>query len=147
MRIAANTTPFQRYTAREWSEVGRCRGDRAILSYVLKRSALSLATLWLLSLLVFAGGRMLPGNVGRAMLGPFADQKAVDVLNHEMGTDRPLLVQYGDWISGLVTGDLGMSYAYRSPMLPPFSPLRWQIQPSWPRWLSFSSSHSVFLAA
>lgn len=61
---------------------------------------------------------MLPGNVGRAMLGPFADQKAVDVLNHEMGTDRPLLVQYGDWISGFAVGDLGKSYAYRSPVAP-----------------------------
>jgi peptide/nickel transport system permease protein len=50
------------------------------------------------------------------MLGPFADQKAVDVLNHEMGTDRPILVQYGDWIVGFVTGDLGLSYAYRAPV-------------------------------
>jgi peptide/nickel transport system permease protein len=66
--------------------------------------------------MVFAGGRMLPGNVGRSMLGPFADQKAVDILNHEMGTDRPFLVQYADWISGFATGDLGMSYAYRSPV-------------------------------
>jgi peptide/nickel transport system permease protein len=65
---------------------------------------------------VFAGGRMLPGNVGRAMLGPFADQKAVDVLNHELGTDRPFLVQYVDWISDLFRGDLGLSYAYRSPV-------------------------------
>ena len=79
---------------------------------------LSFATLWILSLLVFAGGRMLPGNVGRAMLGPFADQKAVDVLNHEMGTDRPFLIQYADWIWGFVTGDLGLSYAYRSPVAP-----------------------------
>jgi peptide/nickel transport system permease protein len=77
---------------------------------------LSLATLWLLSVLIFAGGRMLPGDVGRAMLGPFAAQKAVDVLNHEMGTDRPFLVQYGSWISGFVTGDLGKSYAYRAPV-------------------------------
>jgi peptide/nickel transport system permease protein len=77
---------------------------------------LSFLTLWLLSLLVFAGGRMLPGNVGRAMLGPFADQKAVDLLNHEMGTDRPLLVQYGSWIGNLVEGDLGKSYAYRAPV-------------------------------
>jgi peptide/nickel transport system permease protein len=61
---------------------------------------------------------MLPGNVGRAMLGPFADQKAVDVLNHEMGTDQPLLVQYGDWISGFTMGDLGRSYAYRAPVAP-----------------------------
>ena len=79
---------------------------------------LSFATLWILSLLVFAGGRMLPGNVGRAMLGPFADQKAVDVLNHEMGTDRPFLIQYADWIWGFATGDLGLSYAYRSPVAP-----------------------------
>jgi peptide/nickel transport system permease protein len=86
--------------------------------FLLKRILFSLATLWLLSLLVFAGGRMLPGNVGRAMLGPFADQKAVDVLNHEMGTDRPLLVQYGDWISGFAVGDLGKSYAYRAPVAP-----------------------------
>jgi peptide/nickel transport system permease protein len=91
-------------------------GDGAIFYYVLKRLLLSFLTLWLLSLLVFAGGRMLPGNVGRAMLGPFADQKAVDLLNHEMGTDRPLLVQYGSWISNLVEGDLGKSYAYRAPV-------------------------------
>ena len=61
---------------------------------------------------------MLPGNVGRAMLGPFADQKAVDVMNHEMGTDRPLPEQYVTWVSGLVTGNLGKSYAYRSPVAP-----------------------------
>jgi peptide/nickel transport system permease protein len=52
------------------------------------------------------------------MLGPFADQRAVDILNHEMGTDRALLVQYGDWISGFVLGDLGWSYAYRAPVAP-----------------------------
>ena len=91
---------------------------RSIAGFLLKRLLLSLATLWLLSLIVFAGARMLPGNVGRAMLGPFADQKAVDLLNHEMGTDRPLLVQYVDWMGGLLTGDLGMSYAYRSPVAP-----------------------------
>lgn len=66
--------------------------------------------------MVFAGSRMLPGNVGRAMLGPFADQRAVDLLNHEMGTDRPYLFQYGDWISGFLAGDLGLSYAYRAPV-------------------------------
>jgi len=82
----------------------------------LKRLLLSLLTLWLLSVLVFAGGRMLPGNVGRAMLGPFADQRAVDLLNHEMGTDRPLLVQYSSWVGGLLHGDLGKSYAYRAPV-------------------------------
>jgi len=98
----------------------RCgnRGGLAIAYHLLKRLLLALVTLWVLSLLVFAGGRMLPGNVGRSMLGPFADQRAVDILNHEMGTDRPLLIQYGDWISGFVVGDLGKSYAYRAPVAP-----------------------------
>lgn len=82
----------------------------------MKRLALALVTLWLLSVLVFAGGRMLPGNVGRAMLGPFAEQVAVDRLNKEMGTDQPLLVQYGTWVGGVVQGDLGKSYAYRAPV-------------------------------
>jgi peptide/nickel transport system permease protein len=35
-----------------------------------------------------------------------------------MGTDRPVLVQYGDWVAGFVTGDLGKSYAYRSQVAP-----------------------------
>lgn len=83
---------------------------------MLKRIALSLVTLWLLSVLVFAGGRMLPGDVGRAMLGPFADQQAVDLLNKELGTDQPLVVQYGQWIGGILQGDLGRSYAYRAPV-------------------------------
>jgi peptide/nickel transport system permease protein len=91
-------------------------GTHAITRYLVKRLLLTLVTLWLLSILVFAGGRMLPGNVGRAMLGPFADQKAVDVLNHELGTDRPFLIQYVDWMSGFLSGDLGLSYAYRAPV-------------------------------
>jgi peptide/nickel transport system permease protein len=86
--------------------------------FLLKRVALSLITLWLLSVIVFTAGQVLPGNVGRAMLGPFADQRAVDALNHEMGTDRPLLVQYGNWISRFVQGDMGRSYAYRAPVAP-----------------------------
>ncbi|MGV8985125.1 MAG: ABC transporter permease [Cypionkella sp.] len=84
----------------------------------MKRLFLALLTLGLLSVLIFAGGHLLPGNVGRAMLGPFADPKAVEVLNHQMGTDRPVLVQYFEWVSGFLTGDLGQSYAYRAPVAP-----------------------------
>ena len=84
--------------------------------FLLKRLFLLLVTIWLLSLIVFAAGQVLPGNLGRAMLGPFADQRAVDALNHEMGTDRPLVVQYVDWIGHFVQGDMGKSYAYRAPV-------------------------------
>jgi peptide/nickel transport system permease protein len=83
---------------------------------LLKRLLLSLITLWVLSVIVFAGAQLLPGNVGRAMLGPLADQRAVDNLNHELGVDRPVLVQYTDWIVHFVQGDMGKSYTYRRPV-------------------------------
>jgi peptide/nickel transport system permease protein len=71
-----------------------------------------------LSVLVFAGGQLLPGDVGRSILGPLADPRAVAVLNHQLGADRPALVQYWDWISRFVRGDMSMSYAFRSPVEP-----------------------------
>jgi peptide/nickel transport system permease protein len=89
-----------------------------MIAFLLKRLGLSLVTLWLLSVMAFLGAQVLPGNIGRAMLGPFADQRAVDELNHEMGTDRPVLVQYADWVSHFVVGDMGQSYAYRTPVAP-----------------------------
>jgi peptide/nickel transport system permease protein len=83
-----------------------------------KRIGLSLLTLWLLSMMVFAGGQLLPGDVGRAILGPLADARAVANLNHQLGIDRPLLIQYWEWISRFVTGDMSQSYAYRAPVAP-----------------------------
>jgi peptide/nickel transport system permease protein len=68
--------------------------------------------------IVFAGGQLLPGDVGRAILGPLADARAVANLNHELGVDRPLLVQYWDWISHFVTGDMGQSHMFRRPVAP-----------------------------
>lgn len=75
-------------------------------------------TLFLLSVMVFLGGQVLPGNVGRAILGPFADEQAVQLLNSQLGLDRPLLVQYWDWISKFVQGDMGTSYIFRTPVAP-----------------------------
>jgi peptide/nickel transport system permease protein len=73
-------------------------------------------TLFILSVLVFVGSQVLPGDVGRRILGPFADARAVAELNEELGTDRPAIVQYGDWIGGVLRGDLGESYAFRRPV-------------------------------
>jgi peptide/nickel transport system permease protein len=85
---------------------------------IAKRAALAVATLWLLSVLVFAGGQLLPGDVARAILGPLADPRSVANLDHQLGLDRPLLVQYWDWISHFVVGDMSRSYAYRAPVAP-----------------------------
>jgi peptide/nickel transport system permease protein len=82
------------------------------------RLLLAVVTLVLLSIIVFAGCQVLPGDVGRAILGPLADARAVAVLNHQLGVDQPLLVQYWHWVSGMVQGNMGMSYTYRAPVGP-----------------------------
>jgi peptide/nickel transport system permease protein len=74
---------------------------------------LGLLTLALLTVLVFVAAQVLPGDPGRRILGPLADQRAVDALNARLGTDRGVLAQYGDWIGGLVQGDLGASVSRR----------------------------------
>jgi peptide/nickel transport system permease protein len=79
---------------------------------------LALVTLWLLSIIVFAFGQVLPGDVARKILGPLADPRAVAVLNHRLGTDRPAITQYWDWVTHFVRGDMGDSYTYRAPIRP-----------------------------
>jgi peptide/nickel transport system permease protein len=81
--------------------------------FVLRRLALSLVTLLLVSVIVFAAAQLLPGNIGRNVLGGFATQASVDQLNHQLGIDRPFYVQYGSWIGKFVRGDLGTSLEYR----------------------------------
>ena len=84
--------------------------------FLLKRLGLATITLFLLTVIVFFGSQVLPGDVARRILGPFADQRAVDALNHQLGTDRPLLTQYWDWVSDFFRGDLGTSLSYHVPV-------------------------------
>ena len=67
--------------------------------FLAKRCGSALITLLILSIMVFFGAQVLPGNIGRSILGPLADAGAVDALNHELGVDRPVLVQYWSWRS------------------------------------------------
>ncbi len=86
--------------------------------YLLKRFGLAIVTLWILSVIIFFAGQVLPGDPGRAILGPFASQNAVASLDRTLGSDRPLLTQYWTWITGAVHGNLGLSYQYRAPVEP-----------------------------
>jgi peptide/nickel transport system permease protein len=86
--------------------------------YVLKRLGLAVVTLWLLSLIVFFAGQVLPGDPGRAILGHLASPSAVQTLDHQLGVDRPLVTQYWTWVTGLVHGNLGLSYQFRTPVEP-----------------------------
>jgi peptide/nickel transport system permease protein len=73
-------------------------------------------TLFAVSFLVFALNEMSPGDVARKLLGPYATQEQVDLLNRQMGLDRPLLVRYGEYIWKVAQGDLGQSLVYRQPV-------------------------------
>ena len=86
--------------------------------YLLKRLGLAIITLWILSVIIFFAGQVLPGDPGRAILGPFASQSAVTALDRQLGSDRPLLTQYWTWITGALHGNLGTSYQYRAPVEP-----------------------------
>jgi peptide/nickel transport system permease protein len=84
--------------------------------YVSKRLGLALVTLLLLSAVVFGIAQLLPGNVGRAVLGQYASDEAVAEYNRIHGVDRPAVVQYLDWLGGVVRGDLGESLAQERPV-------------------------------
>jgi peptide/nickel transport system permease protein len=86
-----------------------------VARFLVKRIGLALITLILLSMIVFAVSSILPGNVGRAVLGPFATQESVDALNEQLGTNRSLFSQYIDWVQGLLHGDLGTSLTKQVP--------------------------------
>jgi peptide/nickel transport system permease protein len=86
--------------------------------FLLRRLGFMILTLWLLSLMIFFAGQILPGDPGRAILGNLASQSSVDALDHKLGVDRPLLTRYLSWLGGLVHGDFGLSYTYQSAVEP-----------------------------
>jgi ABC-type dipeptide/oligopeptide/nickel transport system permease component len=65
---------------------------------------------------VFALIHLVPGDPAQSMLGDGASQEEVEELRHRLGLDRPLLVQYQSFLSGLVRGDLGSSFRYGTPV-------------------------------
>ncbi len=87
-----------------------------MLRFTLRRIGLALISLWLLTILVFIGTQLLPGDVGRRILGPFATEEAVAELNARLGTDRGLVVQYADYFTDLLQGDMGTSVAFARPV-------------------------------
>jgi peptide/nickel transport system permease protein len=86
--------------------------------FISRRLLLSLITLWLLVTIVFVIANVLPNDVGRTILGPFAPQESVDALNERLGTNRPILVRYVDTLVGVATLDFGESFVNSKPVLP-----------------------------
>ncbi len=88
----------------------------AIILLVMRRILLSAVTLLLVSLIVFAILEVLPGDVATRILGRDATPEALDLLRNELGLDRPAAIRYVDWLSGLVSGNLGHSLVSSRPI-------------------------------
>jgi peptide/nickel transport system permease protein len=85
----------------------------SITLFILRRLGLGIITLFILSLLVFFAAQVLPGDPARAILGPLAAPSAVKALSHQLGTDKPVIQQYGTWVGHIVQGNFGTSYSYQ----------------------------------
>jgi peptide/nickel transport system permease protein len=93
-------------------------------AYLIRRFLLLLVTLFGISVLVFVMLRLVPGNIADIL---FDSAGMIDVtekakLEHDLGLDKPIVVQYVGWIGGLAHGDLGYSYVSEKPALEEIAP-------------------------
>lgn len=86
------------------------------MKYAVKRIATLVVTMVVVSFLAFVAFDLISGDPAEIMLGTQATPEALEALREELGLNRPLLVRYADWLTGFVTGDLGMSYQYFQPV-------------------------------
>ena len=87
-----------------------------MLAFLIRRSLQSIAVLFAMSLIVFAGVYVI-GDPVVTMISPEATQADIAATRASLGLDRPLWVQYGRFVGGALTGDLGRSYAYSVPAI------------------------------
>ena len=88
-----------------------------MLQYVLKRLLSTIPVLFGISLLLFFMLRMLPGDPAQVLAGQMASVEDVKLIRHQLGLDRPIIVQYGLFLSRLVRFDLGRSARTQSPVI------------------------------
>ena len=84
--------------------------------FLFKRLITLIATLVGASVVVFLVLEILPGNAAQILMGPDASPEAVHALAVKLGLDRAPIERYWDWVSGMLTGNLGLSYAYSTPV-------------------------------
>jgi ABC-type dipeptide/oligopeptide/nickel transport system permease component len=86
------------------------------LAYVVRRIVWTIPVLLGVATLVFSLIHLVPGDPAQAMLGEAASPQDVAELRTKLGLDRPFLVQYRDYLTGLLQGDLGRSFRYNTPV-------------------------------
>jgi peptide/nickel transport system permease protein len=84
-----------------------------MVEFLVRRGLISLVTLVLISLIVFAGVRAIPGDPARVLAGAEADAAGLEEIREKYGLNDPLAVQYFRWVGHAVRGDLGVSIRTR----------------------------------
>ncbi len=87
------------------------------MTQLLTRLAWSVVILVGVTFLTFILAFVIPADPARTVAGPKADKATLELIRHEMGLDAPVLVQYGRYVSRLVSGDFGRSYVTRQNVL------------------------------
>ena len=80
-----------------------------MLGLILRRLGLGVVTLWLVSVFIFAGTQILPGDVAQTILGRSATPESIAALRQQLNLDQPAIQRYGNWLFDFATGDLGVS--------------------------------------
>lgn len=88
----------------------------SLLPYLLRRLAQLVPTLLFIAVVVFLLVRLLPGDPASAMLGDRARDADVARINHDLGLDKPLVIQFLYFLKAVVTGDLGTSITLKLPV-------------------------------
>lgn len=86
-------------------------------AYIIRRLLITVVVVIIVSFFVFSLIHLTPGDPARIMLGLEASKEEVDALRAELWLDRPLMVQYGHWLSNFVQGDFGNSIRYGEPVV------------------------------
>src|SRR5262245_14736279 len=92
------------------------RGGRAMLAYIARRLLLTVPTLLIVALAVFALVRLIPGDPAQVLLGDGADPALLEAMRKDLGLDSPLPVQFARWLSNVLQGDLGVSITTGEPV-------------------------------
>lgn len=87
-----------------------------MLRYTFKRLQSLFLSLLVASLVIFAAIEVVPGDPASFMLGINAQEDTIAALRGQLGLDQPLYLRYFDWVTGMLTGDFGTSYTYRTPV-------------------------------
>jgi peptide/nickel transport system permease protein len=85
-----------------------------VLRFIARRLGFVVLSLLISSIVIFAATQILPGDVARMVLGRFATEQALDNMREELGLNRHVVVQYGDWLYNFVQGDWGTSISTRA---------------------------------